>query len=157
MEFGGDVSKPFVIIVEDNVDDQTFMKLALERCGVACSTLIFDSAEEVIAYIERKGKYKGQLYRECPSFIMLDINLGGLTGFDVLRVIRLDPVLRMVPVVMQSSSDNDDDICRAYQLGANSYLQKPTSIEEMARQIGLAIGYWLTCNRIACCEALPRG
>lgn len=147
------MAKPFVFIVEDNVDDQTFMKLALERSGVACSPLIFDSAEEAIAYIERKGKYKGQLYRERPSLILLDVNLGGLTGFDVLRAIRLDPVLRMIPVVMQSSSESDDDICRAYQLGANSYLQKPPSIEEMARQIGLAISYWLTCNRTTCCEA----
>lgn len=140
------VESPEVIIVDDSDDDRDFTLLALKKACIPCTPVVFDSGEEAIDYVRRKGKYAGRQYHQRPSLILLDIKLGRMTGFDVLHAIRGDPELRMVPVVMHSNSDEDRDIRLAYEMGANSFLRKPIGLEELMRQTSAMLTYWLTCN-----------
>ena len=139
-------TRPLVVLVDDSPDDVVITTQAIQASGVPCRLEVLRSAEEAVDYIRR---WKGQAHRlfyDLPVLFFLDVNLGVMSGFDILHLIRADPELRMTPVVMLSSSDEPRDIRQAYGLGANGYVRKSLGIEEVRARTVITLKYWLEIN-----------
>jgi CheY-like chemotaxis protein len=137
------VVKPkLILLVEDNADHEALTLRALRKQNVANHIVVArDGAEAVDMLFGERAKS-----RALPDLILLDLKLPMLDGLEVLRRLRADERTRMVPVVVLTSSDEEEDIARSYQLGANSYIRKPVDFDsfvEATRQLGL---YWLDLN-----------
>jgi CheY-like chemotaxis protein len=127
------------LVVEDDPDQALLMILAFKKANVFAPLPILKSGEEAIAYLSAKAPYE---HRDLPSVLILDCGLPGKSGLDVLEWMRKKPDLRNIPVVMLSSSSEPDQINRAYKLGVNSYLVKPTEFQSL---VDLVLGlkrYW---------------
>jgi two-component system response regulator len=134
-----------ILLVEDSEDDVELALLALRDVGLTGGVDVARDGEEAIAYLFGG---MGQP-RSWPLFVLLDVKLPKVDGFEVLRRIRQDSLTRTLPVIMLSSSDVPEDVARAYALGANSYVCKPVAFseyEDTIRQLGL---YWVHVN-VAC-------
>ena len=132
-----------ILIVEDNEDHLALTLDALEDAGVSNPIHTAGTLREARAYLKGCSERTGD---DLPCVILLDVRLPDGSGMDLLREIRQDPLLHLLPVVVLTSSDNTPDIHNAYQLGANSYLVKPISFEEFHRKVGEAGLYWALLN-----------
>jgi len=139
-----------ILIIEDNEDHLTLTLDALEDAGVTNPIRTASSLREARVYLEGRSQHQGH---GLPCVILLDVRLPDGSGMDLLREIRQHPLLRVLPVVVLTSSDSTPDIHNAYQLGANSYLVKPISFEEFHRKVGEAGLYWALLNEP--CSPLP--
>src|SRR5690349_19737256 len=117
------------LLVEDNADDVVLVKRAFAKAKVLNPLHITRRGEEAIDYLSGTGKYANRAEFPLPGLVLLDLNMPGLSGFDVLRWIRQQPGLRTLRVVVLTSSDETRDVNLAYQLGANSFLVKPVDFE----------------------------
>lgn len=133
-----------VLLVEDNLDYQELARIAVAKSGYDVDLQVVGSGEEVIQYT--------QACREncrLPDVVYLDINLPGMTGFDVLKKLRTDPLWMYVPVVMFSSSKSPADIRKAYECGAYSYIVKLENAARMKERARIFLGYWMENLTIA--------
>jgi two-component system response regulator len=134
-----------VLLVEDNVDDRDLTLRAFERHGLGTSVEVASDGEEALRYLFEPSP-DGAL-RPLPELVLLDLNLPRVDGLEVLRRIRAAERTRTLPVVVLTSSGEEQDLSRSYALGANSYVRKPVSFTEfmdVSRQLGV---YWLLLNR----------
>jgi two-component system, response regulator len=135
-----------ILLVEDNPDDEALTVRALKKSNVANEILVVRDGLEAINYLFGQGPFAGKEVRVLPQVVLLDLNLPKLDGLGVLRRIRADDRTRVLPVVILSSSDEEQDRIQGYSLGANSYVRKPVDFEQFVRaaaQLGL---YWLVLN-----------
>jgi two-component system response regulator len=135
-----------ILLVEDNPDDELLTRRALQKNNIYNTLTVVRDGAEALAYLEQAAVHKN-----LPAVILLDLNLPKIGGLDVLRGIRAHEHLKRLPVVILTSSKEDQDICTSYDLGANSYIRKPVDFvqfTEAVRQLGI---YWLLLN-----EAPPR-
>jgi two-component system, response regulator len=135
-----------ILLVEDNPDDELLTRRALQKNNICNEMTVVRDGAEALAYLEKAAELKS-----LPAVILLDLNLPKIGGLDVLRRIRAHEHLKLLPVVILTSSKEDQDICTGYDLGANSYIRKPVDFvqfTEAVRQLGF---YWLLLN-----EAPPR-
>lgn len=133
-------ANPSIFYVEDSSDDVFLTEMAFRKAGVKVPLDVANSGEEAIARLQKYDQ------ANPPVCILLDIKLPGTTGLEVLAWVRKQPSLRLVPVVMLTSSLLPADINQAYQLGANSYLVKPATLDELIKLACLIGQYWLACN-----------
>lgn len=129
-----------ILLVEDNPDDAELTRIAFAEAGVDYRLHVVGDGVQALAYL------RGCSALELPSLVLLDLNLPKLDGREVLEAIRADPATRSLPVVVLTTSAEPFDVDKVYELGANSYIQKPVEFErfvEVVRQIGL---YWLALN-----------
>lgn len=134
-----------LLMVDDNPRDAALMARALKKAGVALDIVAVADGFEALDYLLTRGAWASR-EPSVPRAVILDLNLPGKHGLDVLREIRATSVTRLVPVVILSSSSEESDVRAGYELGANSYVQKPVdfgTFVEIARQIGL---YWSSVN-----------
>jgi len=144
-----------ILLVEDSADDVELTTLALAEAKITNPVVVASNGVEALDYLLGTGAHAGRDTTEQPVVVLLDIKLPLLSGIDVLRRMREDERTRRTPVVMLTSSKEQVDIAATYDLGANSYVQKPVDFENFvvaARQLGL---YWTVLNQPA--EAAPRG
>ena len=137
-----------ILLVEDNPLDAEFTMRALKGGGIWNSLHWVKDGQEALDYLFRKGQY-AQRGDTAPSLIFLDLKMPKLNGLDVLKTIKSDIRTKNIPVVVMTSSAEDQDVTRAYDLGANSYVVKPIDLNavlETVRKIG---HYWLSTNRPA--------
>lgn len=137
---------PDILLVEDNKYNVEFILEALEKHGMVNRVKIFHDGEKVLDYLFAAGEYAGRDSCEQPRVILLDLKLPKVDGLEVLRRIRPNELTKIIPVVIFSSSTEEDDKIESYRLGANSYIMKPVSYEsfvEAAAKIGL---YWAFLN-----------
>ena len=135
-----------ILLVEDNPDDEELTIAALRRNGIANSLVVARDGVEALDYLFGTGKWAGRDKARTPQVVLLDLKLPKLGGFDVLERMREDPILEATPVVILTSSSEDEDVVRSYKLHANSYVRKPVEFglfTEAVRQLGL---YWLRIN-----------
>jgi two-component system response regulator len=135
-----------ILLVEDNPNDELLALHAFKKHNLANKVHVVRDGAEALEYIFCTGVYAQRQF-ENPRVILLDKKLPLVDGMEVLRLIRLDPRTRLIPVVMLTSSAEDRDVIESYQLGVNSYIVKPVDFEqfsETARQLGY---YWLLINK----------
>jgi len=138
-----------ILLVEDNPDDEELTRLAFEESRVANKLVVVRDGQEALDYLFATGKYAGRDVNEMPQVILLDLKLPKVDGLEVLHIVRADERTRLLPVVVLTSSKEEQDLIDSYSLGANSYIQKPVDylqFVEAVRQLGL---YWLVLNQTA--------
>ncbi len=127
--------RPVILLVDDNPHDVVLIRLAFRRVGIIDTIHLVKDGTEAMRYIKGEGPYADRHQFPTPTLVLLDLKMPQTSGFDVLQWIREQPALSNVLVVVMSGSKNDADIERAYSLGANSYLVKPTRFEEMVKMM----------------------
>lgn len=141
------MEKKVVLLVEDNPDDEELTRLAFEECRVANKLVVVRDGQEALDYLFLTGAYADRDASEVPQVILLDMKLPKLDGLEVLYRVRADERTKLLPVVVLTSSKEEQDMIESYSLGANSYIQKPVDylqFTEAVQQLGL---YWLVLNQ----------
>lgn len=135
-----------ILLVEDNADDEALTLRALTKSRVANKVEVVRDGAEALDYLFCRGAYAERDPMDLPQVTLLDLKLPKVDGLEVLRQIRADPRTRMLPVVILTSSKEEQDLIAAYTGGANSYVRKPVDFNqfvESIKQLGL---YWLILN-----------
>jgi two-component system response regulator len=135
-----------ILLVEDNPDDEALTKRAFQKNNIANNIAVARDGVEALEYLFGTGAHAGRDPNDLPQLILLDLKLPRIDGLEVLRRIRADARTRLLPVVVLTSSREDQDLVSSYSLGCNSYVRKPVNFDEFlesARQLGL---YWLLLN-----------
>lgn len=142
------MDKP-ILLVEDNPDDEALTLRALRKNNIKNEVIVAHDGAEALDYLFGTGAYAGRDTNEMPQVILLDLKLPKVDGFEVLAKLRADERTKRLPVVILTSSNEEQDRINGYDLGANSYIRKPVefgSFIEAVKQLGL---YWLILNQIA--------
>ena len=136
-----------ILLVEDSPADAEMTLRVFRRRQLSNSIEWVKDGEEALDYMFRRGSYatRGE---GNPRLILLDLKMPKLDGIDVLRVLKADPITRVVPVVMLTSSNEDNDIVRSYDLGVNSYIVKPVEFDKFVEEVSKLGVYWTAMNRI---------
>jgi two-component system response regulator len=135
-----------ILLVDDSPDDVELTIRAFQRNGIANEVIVASDGEEALDYLFAAGTFAGRTPADNPALVLLDLKLPKLMGLEVLKQIRADDRTRRLPVVVLTSSNEDQDIIQSYDLGANSFVRKPVDFGQFvqaARQLGL---YWLVLN-----------
>ncbi len=135
--------KPAVILlVEDDPGDQELTRRALEEGKIRNELYIVQDGEEALDYLYRREQYANPDDAPRPDLILLDLNLPKLNGKQVLEKIRQDPDLRRLAVVVLTTSRHEEDVLRSYDLGVNSYINKPVDLTQLTRLVHALEAYW---------------
>jgi CheY-like chemotaxis protein len=129
-----------VLLVEDTSSDVMLMQLALKKSGAPIELKVAEDGAEAMDYLRGQGRFSGAAR---PALVLLDWRLPRMSGEEVLREVRKDPVLRLIPVIVLTSSAAAADVRTAYSLGANAYLTKPNGLDELQALISAIAGFWL--------------
>jgi CheY-like chemotaxis protein len=135
-----------ILLVEDNPDDEVLTLRALKKNNIGNDVVIVRDGAEALDYLFGTGPYSVRDMRIMPAVTLLDLKLPKVDGLEVLRRLRSDARTELIPVVVLTSSKEDQDLIESYKLGANSYIRKPVDFSqfvEAIRQLGL---YWLVIN-----------
>ena len=135
-----------ILLVEDNASDEKLALLAFRRCGVPCEIVVARDGAEALDFVFATGKYRERDPVLRPAVILLDLKLPRVGGLDVLRRIRAAPETQLLPVVILTASGQDEDLARAYSLGANAYLRKPVDFSEFSEAAKAVAAFWLRFN-----------
>ena len=147
------MEKKIILLVEDNPDDVDLTLRAFKKSNILNEVVIARDGAEALDYLFGTGTHAGRDLNIMPAIIMLDLNLPKIDGLEVLRRLRADERTKFLPVVILTSSSEEQDMLNSYKLSANSYVRKPvdfTQFTEAVRQLGL---YWLLLNE---CPPKPR-
>jgi len=131
-----------ILLVEDDRGDQELTRRALDEGKIRNDLRIVEDGEEALAYLFRRGKYKDPATSPRPDLLLLDLNLPRVDGREVLEQIRADSKLRRMAVVVLTTSRQEEDILRSYELGCNSFITKPVDINQFIRIIQALERYW---------------
>jgi CheY-like chemotaxis protein len=140
------MSERTILVVEDNPDDEEFTLRALQRAHVSNEVVVVRDGLEAIEYLFGEGAHAGRDPSSMPAVILLDLKLPKLGGIEVLQRVRSDPRTRLTPVVILTSSSEDEDMLNSYMSGANSYVRKPVEFAAFASAVASLGAYWLLLN-----------
>jgi len=136
-----------ILLVEDNRDDEVLTLRALRKNRITNEVVVVRDGAEALEYLFGTGRYQGRDTTVMPDLVLLDLKLPKIDGLEVLRRLRASEGTRALPVVILTSSAEEQDVLKSYGLGANSYIRKPVDFDEFteaARQLGV---YWLVLNQ----------
>lgn len=137
-----------ILLVEDNPADEALTLRAFRKSSIVNEVVVARDGVEALDYLFGRGSYEGRDLHKMPVVILLDLKLPRIDGLEVLRRMRGDDRTRLLPVVILTSSNEEQDLISSYALGANSYVRKPVDFEQFAdavRQLGL---YWMVLNEV---------
>jgi two-component system response regulator len=143
------MSAKTILLIEDNPKDEALTLRALRKSGIVNEVAVTRDGAEALDFLFSTGAYAARNPAEVPTLVLLDLNLPKVGGFEVLKRLRADERLKLLPVVILTSSDEEKDLIEGYERGANSYVRKPVEFSEFAnavQQLGL---YWLILNESA--------
>jgi two-component system response regulator len=141
-----DMTNRTILLVEDNPDDADLALLAFKESGIGEKAVVARDGQEALDYLLHDGVLHGRRAQDLPKVILLDLNLPRVDGFEVLKRLRDNPLTRCLPVVVLSSSREESDLERSYQLGANSYIQKSLDFSRFVDSVKKMGEYWLSLN-----------
>jgi two-component system response regulator len=141
-----------ILVVEDNADDEELTLRALRKGNLANEIIVVRDGREALDFIFGKGQYEGRDLSRMPTVVLLDLKLPKLSGLQVLEALRADSRTRLTPVVVLTSSSEDEDMLRSYELGANSYVRKPVEFSAFIDAVGQLGLYWMIFN-----QPVPKG
>ena len=143
-------TEPAILIVEDDVNDQDFIRRAFKQSGVVNHIATVNDGEEATTYLRGLGLYADRSLHPLPRLIITDLKMPRMGGIDLLEWMSKRKEFRLIPTIVLTSSNNQDDIARAYQHGAKGYLIKPVQFAELTKLIRIVADYWR-----ACCTPVP--
>ena len=143
-----DFSEVEILLVEDNPYDAELTLRALKNKGLANKLLTFSDGVEALDFLFGTGVYVGRNLAMRPKVILLDLKLPKINGLEVLERIRADARTKTIPVVIMTSSQEESDIVRGYDLGVNSYMVKPVDFDKFFQAVEKLGLYWLLLNKV---------
>ena len=135
-----------ILLVEDNPSDIALTRRALAKSHVANELAVAEDGQDALDYLFGGGAYAGRDVTQLPTLVLLDLKLPRVDGLEVLRRIRTETLTRRMPVVILTSSKEEQDLATSYDLGVNSYIRKPVDFEQFAQAIQTLGLYWLVLN-----------
>jgi two-component system response regulator len=142
------LSEKTILLVEDNPDDEEFTLRALRKANVTNEIMVVRDGGEAVDYLFGTGKYAGRDPEARPAVVLLDLKLPKLSGIEVLQRMRAFSATRFVPVVVLTSSSEEEDKLKSYASGANSYVRKPVEFAAFANAVARLGIYWLMLNEL---------
>ena len=139
-------SNKVIFLIEDNPSDVDLAKRAFAKSRIANELVVAEDGEAALEYLHGEGPHAGREVSELPAVALLDLNLPKISGLEVLRRIRADGRTKRLPVVILTSSKEEQDLAASYDLGVNSYIRKPVDFEQFAQAIQILGLYWLVLN-----------
>ena len=136
-----------ILLVEDSLDDAEMTIRALKKVNLANKLVHVEDGQEALDYLFGKGKFTGRELSKKPKVILLDIKMPKIDGIEVLRQIKTNIATKMIPVVIMTSSNEENDMITTYSLGVNSYVVKPVNFESFAKAVSELGLYWLLTNQ----------
>jgi CheY-like chemotaxis protein len=137
-----------ILLVEDNADDDALTYRALMKNNIANQLVVARDGAEVLDYLFGTGKYSGRDLNLGPQVVLLDLNLPKVSGLEVLRQLRANERTRLLPVVILTSSNEEQDRLHGYDSGANSYVRKPVDFNQFTEAVRQLSLYWLILNEL---------
>lgn len=136
-----------ILLVEDNPDDEALTLRALKKSKIANEVVVTRDGAEAIDYLFAKGVFKDRDESALPAVVLLDLKLPRIDGLEVLKAIRGDQRTRLLPVVVLTSSNQEQDLLNSYSFGCNSYIRKPVDFDNFVEAIAHLGLYWLVLNQ----------
>lgn len=140
------MTRKLVLLVEDNADDEALTIRALRKANVANDIEVVRDGKEALDFLFCEGRHAARQESPMPGLVLLDLKLPKLSGFEVLQRLRADPRTKLIPVVVLTSSSQDEDVVRSYQWGANSYVRKPVDFTDFVDAVAKLGLYWMILN-----------
>lgn len=141
------VTNGAILLVEDNPNDEILTLRAFRKTNITNEVIIARDGEEALDYLFGTGAYEGRDVLDLPQLVILDLKLPKINGLEVLRQIRSDERTKTVPVIIMTSSKEEQDVVKAYSLGSNAYVQKPVDFVEFAEAVKCLGMFWLLLNQ----------
>jgi CheY-like chemotaxis protein len=132
-----------ILVADDDEDDRSFIRKAWEKGRAANNLRFVEDGEELTEYLNHTGRYSDPASAPRPAVILLDLNMPKKDGREALREIKVNPELRRIPIIVLTTSKADEDICRSYDLGANSYITKPVTFGALVDVLQVLGRYWI--------------
>ncbi|HYS42871.1 MAG TPA: response regulator [Geobacteraceae bacterium] len=139
--------KHVILLVEDNADDEELTRLAFAQSKIANRLIVVRDGVEALDYLFATGAWADRAPEDEPCLVLLDLKLPKIGGLEVLRRLREDQRTRLLPVVILTSSVEDQDVVSGYDLGCNSYIRKPVDFEQFTEAVNILGLYWLVLNQ----------
>jgi two-component system, response regulator len=137
-----------ILLVEDSSDDEVLTLRAFKKNNIANEIIVARDGLEALDYLFGDGTHAGRDLSVMPAVVLLDLKLPKIEGLEVLRRLRADERTKMLPVIILTSSREEQDVINCYNLGANSYIRKPVDFENFIQAIGQLGLYWLVLNEL---------
>lgn len=137
-----------ILLVEDSDEDYKALTRALRQCNIEHPVRRFSRGEDALDFLFKRGDFSDEKPFPIPWLILLDLNLPGKDGCEVLSDIKSDSALRIIPVVVFSSSGSEKDMRRCYEMAANGYLVKPLDFVKFKETVGQCVNYWTGINKL---------
>ncbi len=131
-----------ILIADDDSDDRMLIEDAFIEAPISNPRIYVENGEELLQYLRGQGKYEGNKPRDLPGLILLDLNMPKMDGRTALKHLKADPELRRIPVVALTTSRAEEDILRTYDLGVNSFVAKPVSLDGLTDAVRKITNYW---------------
>jgi CheY-like chemotaxis protein len=146
------IKKSIIVMAEDDADDRLLLQDAAVECKWDGELHFVENGEELMDYLQHRGKYQDPTTSPPPGLIILDLNMPRKDGREALKDIKADADLRRIPVVVLTTSHADTDVGKVYELGANSFITKPAQFDELVTVMSTLNNYWFQTVELA----LPR-
>lgn len=140
------MKRAIILVAEDDPNDQFLIKTAFKKIGVSDPVQCASDGVEAINYLKGIGEYADREKFVFPTFLLLDLKMPRMNGFEVLRFLKHHPHLVVIPTIVFTSSADQNDITNAYLLGANSYQIKAQTLDGLCRQLKILHDYWMDCE-----------
>lgn len=140
------MSNKTILLVEDNPDDEALTLRAMKKHNIVNAVVVARDGAQALDYLFATGEYENRDAGERPAVVLLDLNLPKISGLEVLKRIRENAATRLLPVVLLTSSTEEEDRIQGYSLGANSYVRKPVDFNDFVHAAGQLGLYWLLLN-----------
>ena len=137
-----------ILMADDDADDRKLTQMALAESRLANDVHMVEDGEELLDYLLHRGAYSDPRTAPRPGVILLDLNMPRMDGREALREIKADPDLRSIPMVVLTTSEEDEDIFRSYDLGASSYITKPVTFDALVQVMRELGNYWFQIVRL---------
>ena len=140
------MDEKIILLVEDNPDDVALTTRAFKKNNISNKVIVAKDGVEALDYLFGKGMYAGRDVKDTPVIVLLDLKLPRIDGLEVLRSIRQNEFTKLLPVVILTSSAEEQDVINGYKLGVNSYIRKPVDYNQFSEAIKYLGLYWLVWN-----------